>query len=278
MGSLVYQTARLIFGVLNPAYRSFKAVKTRNVKEYVFWMTYWIVLAVVTVVEEFADVLLGIWFPFYYEIKTVFLLWLISPITRGSVILYRQLIHPILMNKEEEIDEIVQLWKEQSYHLGIKYTKVAAEKITQTVLKTAISGGNGLMKSLHHSYSLNDLSQNSLTDEHEHSPVAVKRTMSVNRRERAHQSPSSRSEVVKRRNISSSRTSLKSSDSTTTKTRPMSSSKIGENSNSSGTSKTCSLYGTLPRNTKRKPIEQSYSQTQKDRDRKRGSRQSLMFF
>jgi len=274
MGSLVYQTARLIFGVLNPAYRSFKAVKTRNVKEYVFWMTYWIVLAIVTVVEEFADVILGIWFPFYYEIKIVFLLWLISPITRGSVVLYRQLIHPILMNKEEEIDEIVQLWKEQSYHLGIKYTKVAAEKITQTVLKTAISGGNGLMKSLHHSYSLNDLSQNSLTDEH--TPVSVKRTMSVNRRERSHQSPSSRSDIVKRRNTSSSRTSLKSTDSNTTKPRPMSSSKIGEYS-SSGTSKTCSLYGTLPRNTKRKPIEQSYSQTQKERDRKRGSRQSLMF-
>ena len=102
---------------------------------------------------------------------------------------------------------------------------MAAEKITQTVLKTAISGGNGLMKSLHHSYSLNDLSQNSLTDEH--TPVSVKRTMSVNRRERSHQSPSSSSDIVKRRNTSSSRTSLKSTDSNTTKPRPMSSSKIG---------------------------------------------------
>ena len=111
---------------------------------------------------------------------------------------------------------IIQNWR---------YTKVAAEKITQTVLKTAISGGNGLMKSLHHSYSLNDLSQNSLTDEH--TPVSVKRTMSVNRRERSHQSPSSRSDIVKRRNTSSSRTSLKSTDSNTTKPRPMSSSKIG---------------------------------------------------
>ena len=82
MGSIFYQCVRLTFGVLNPAYKSFKAVKTRNVKEYVFWMTYWIVLAGVTIVEEFTDTIFGCWFPFYYEIKLIFLLWLISPLTR----------------------------------------------------------------------------------------------------------------------------------------------------------------------------------------------------
>jgi len=61
-------------------------------------MTYWIVLAVVTVVEEFGDLLLAIWFPFYYEIKTVFLLWLISPITRFAKI-NLQLFKNIFMNK-----------------------------------------------------------------------------------------------------------------------------------------------------------------------------------
>lgn len=36
------------------------------------------------------------------------------------------------MNREEEIDEVIQLWKEQSYQLGLKYFKsktfYAAEK------------------------------------------------------------------------------------------------------------------------------------------------------
>lgn len=104
---------RLVFGVLNPAYNSFKAVKTKNVKvvwgpngpllfhslisvlvwpkvrgcdtlsqEYVHWMTYWIVLAVLTIAEEVTDILLGCWFPLYFEIKLVFLFWLISPISR----------------------------------------------------------------------------------------------------------------------------------------------------------------------------------------------------
>lgn len=43
-------------------------------------------------------------FPFYYELKIVFLLWLISPVSRGSLgssLLYRKLVHPNLMKKEE---------------------------------------------------------------------------------------------------------------------------------------------------------------------------------
>ena len=43
-------------------------------------------------------------FPFYYELKILMLLWLISPVSRGSLgssILYRKFIHPILMRKEE---------------------------------------------------------------------------------------------------------------------------------------------------------------------------------
>ena len=57
-------------------------------QEYVHWMTYWIVLAVLTIAEEVTDILLGCWFPLYYEIKLVFLFWLISPISRypnGSI-------------------------------------------------------------------------------------------------------------------------------------------------------------------------------------------------
>ena len=32
MGSVLYQTVRLVLGTLYPAYSSFKAVKTKNVK------------------------------------------------------------------------------------------------------------------------------------------------------------------------------------------------------------------------------------------------------
>ena len=59
----------------------------RVVQEYVHWMTYWIVLAAVTLAEEVADLLLGFWLPLYYEAKLVLLLWLISPVSRSTLAL-----------------------------------------------------------------------------------------------------------------------------------------------------------------------------------------------
>jgi hypothetical protein len=38
--------------------------------------------------------------PFYYEIKILFVIWLLSPATRGSSILYRKFVHPQLMKRE----------------------------------------------------------------------------------------------------------------------------------------------------------------------------------
>ena len=117
-----------------------------------------------------------------------------------------------------------------------RYTKVAAEKITKTVLQTAISGGNGIISSLQHSYSMNDLRRASLTSEvsEESRDVVPKRTMSMHRRERPHhsQSPAARLETQRKR------TGTLASRST---------SRTSSTEGAQTTNKTCSLYGTLPR-------------------------------
>ena len=83
-------------------------------------MTYWIVFAVFTLSEEIMDILCSFWFPLYYYCKILLIVWLLSPATRGSTLIYRQVIHPALVNREEEIDQLVKRWKEQGYHLGVK--------------------------------------------------------------------------------------------------------------------------------------------------------------
>ncbi|TRY98790.1 hypothetical protein DNTS_014441, partial [Danionella cerebrum] len=89
----------LVFGTLYPAYFSFKAVKSKNFKEYVRWMMYWIVFAIYTVVETITDLSLA-WFPVYYELKMAFVFWLLSPYTRGASVLYKKFLHPMLASKE----------------------------------------------------------------------------------------------------------------------------------------------------------------------------------
>lgn len=62
-------------------------------------MMYWIVFAFFTCIETFTDIFLS-WFPFYYEVKVILVIWLLSPATKGSSTLYRKFVHPMLTRRE----------------------------------------------------------------------------------------------------------------------------------------------------------------------------------
>lgn len=138
ISAIISRLVILVFGTLYPAYASYKAVRTKNLKEYVKWMMYWIVFALFTCTETFTDVFLS-WFPFYYEVKIVLVLWLLSPATKGSSILYRKFVHPALCRREQEIDEYIAKAKDQGYHtvlnLGTKGVNYATTVIMQTAIK-----------------------------------------------------------------------------------------------------------------------------------------------
>lgn len=135
---------RLVFGILYPAYNSYKAIRTKNVKEYVRWMMHWIVMACFQLIETFSDVFLC-WFPFYYEMKVCIVFWLLSPMTKGSSILYKKFIHPKLSRHEQEIDEYINQAKTKGYtaviQLGTKSFDYASKLIVETAIKVSHSLG-----------------------------------------------------------------------------------------------------------------------------------------
>ncbi|XP_042726448.1 receptor expression-enhancing protein 1 isoform X2 [Lagopus leucura] len=130
----------LIFGTLYPAYYSYKAVKSKDIKEYVKWMMYWIIFALFTTAETFTDIFLC-WFPFYYELKIAFVAWLLSPYTKGSSLLYRKFVHPTLSSKEKEIDDCLVQAKDRSYdalvHFGKRGLNVAATAAVMAASKVS---------------------------------------------------------------------------------------------------------------------------------------------
>uniref|UniRef100_A0A8C1FW30 Receptor expression-enhancing protein n=1 Tax=Cyprinus carpio TaxID=7962 RepID=A0A8C1FW30_CYPCA len=146
----------LIFGTLYPAYSSYKAVKSKDVREYVKWMMYWIIFALFTTVEVITDIFLC-WLPFYYELKIAFVVWLLSPYTKGSSVLYRKFVHPTLSSKEKDIDEYLCQAKDKSYdtlmHFGRKGLNVAA-----TAAVMAATKGQGVLSERLRSFSMQDLS------------------------------------------------------------------------------------------------------------------------
>ncbi|XP_032237298.1 receptor expression-enhancing protein 1 isoform X2 [Nematostella vectensis] len=138
----------LVFGTLYPAYNSYKAIKTKNVREYVRWMMYWIVFALFITAELFTDMLLGVWFPFYYEIKIIFMLWLLSPTTKGSSVLYRKFVHPMLSKHEKEIDSYIEQAKESGYDTLIRVSRNSISIAAETMMRTAVTGQNVLAEKL----------------------------------------------------------------------------------------------------------------------------------
>uniref|UniRef100_A0A3B5ALE6 Receptor expression-enhancing protein n=1 Tax=Stegastes partitus TaxID=144197 RepID=A0A3B5ALE6_9TELE len=151
----------LAFGTLYPAYSSYKAVKTKNVKEYVKWMMYWIVFALFTTAETATDLLLS-WFPFYFELKIAFVIWLLSPYTKGSSVLYRKFVHPTLSNKEKEIDEYIAQAKDRSYETMMRFGKRGLNLAANAAVTAATKG---VLSDKLRSFSMQDLTLINAEDE-----------------------------------------------------------------------------------------------------------------
>ncbi|KAJ7324292.1 hypothetical protein JRQ81_017312 [Phrynocephalus forsythii] len=155
VSSIISRVVVLVFGMLYPAYYSYKAVKTKNVKEYVRWMMYWIVFALYTVTETIADVMIS-WFPLYYELKIAFVIWLLSPYTRGASLIYRKFLHPLLSSKEREIDEYIVQAKERGYETMVNFGKQGLNLAATAAVTAAVKGQGAITEKLR-SFSMHDL-------------------------------------------------------------------------------------------------------------------------
>ncbi|XP_045391375.1 receptor expression-enhancing protein 4 isoform X1 [Lemur catta] len=119
------------------------------------WMMYWIVFALFMAAEVITDIFIS-WFPFYYEIKMAFVLWLLSPYTKGASLLYRKFVHPSLSRHEKEIDTYIVQAKERSYETMLSFGKrglnIAASAAVQAATKS-----QGALAGRLRSFSMQDL-------------------------------------------------------------------------------------------------------------------------
>ncbi|CAI4230374.1 unnamed protein product [Auanema sp. JU1783] len=157
MSETLSRLISLTAGTLYPAYKSYKAVRTKDVREYVKWMMYWIVFAVYCFVENIADVLVAFWFPFYFQLKIVFMFWLLSPWTKGASILYRKWIHPNLMHYERDIDAFLEQAKSESYNQIVRIGSRTLLCAKDIVTEAAVRGQQQLVNQLQRSQSMNDV-------------------------------------------------------------------------------------------------------------------------
>lgn len=92
-----------IVGITFPGYGSFRALETYDPTDEKQWLTYWIVFALMETFETFGGWILE-WIPLFYELKLLFIIWLISPATRGAEVLYNEVIWKLLHEYASKLD------------------------------------------------------------------------------------------------------------------------------------------------------------------------------
>ncbi|TFK90795.1 hypothetical protein K466DRAFT_596648 [Polyporus arcularius HHB13444] len=93
------------FAFLLPSYATWKALAHRPVSEPDLerWCMYWAVVGAFVAFEYVTGWLLD-WVPFYWEFRTVFLLFLSLPQTQGSTWVYQTYLQPFLVKNQADID------------------------------------------------------------------------------------------------------------------------------------------------------------------------------
>ncbi|KAJ7786136.1 TB2/DP1, HVA22 family-domain-containing protein [Mycena metata] len=93
------------FAFLLPVFGTYKALSHRPVSEPELerWSQYWAVIGVLVAYEYLFEFLVS-WFPFYFEIKIIFILFLALPQTQGSTFIYQMYLQPFFSKNEVELD------------------------------------------------------------------------------------------------------------------------------------------------------------------------------
>lgn len=111
-----YRIVGATVAFLYPGYASYKTLSQRPASEEDLerWLMYWSVLGCVVAVEYTTEWLVS-WIPFYYTLKTLFLLYLALPQTRGSSYLYINHLQPFFHRHESQIDATLASLKAKVY-------------------------------------------------------------------------------------------------------------------------------------------------------------------
>ncbi|KAM1031215.1 hypothetical protein FF1_034987 [Malus domestica] len=95
----------MVFGYAYPAYECYKTLENNKpeIEQLVFWCQYWILVAMLTVLERIGDALFA-WLPIYCEAKFALFIYLWSSKAKGMSYLYNHFFRNFVSQHELEID------------------------------------------------------------------------------------------------------------------------------------------------------------------------------
>ncbi|CAN6242814.1 unnamed protein product, partial [Urochloa humidicola] len=130
IGSLVTGALTLVLGYAYPAYDCYKTVELNRpeVEQLRFWCQYWILLAVLTVLERVGENFVS-WLPMYSEAKLAFIVYLWYPKTRGTAYVYESFFKPYIAKHETEIDRNLLELRTRAGDMAVLYFQKVANYV-----------------------------------------------------------------------------------------------------------------------------------------------------
>lgn len=107
-------------GTLYPIYLSYKAIKNNDLQSLEILLMFWIVMGAIHALESTFGWFLH-WIPFFYQFKSLFILWITLPQIQGSTYVYVTYVHPFLLEHEVEIDTWLVDMKQRCRQAGTTY-------------------------------------------------------------------------------------------------------------------------------------------------------------
>jgi receptor expression-enhancing protein 5/6 len=96
----------VVLTVAYPAYKSIKALESAGDDDDKIWLTYWCVFGVFSLLDEFGGIILHL-IPFYFYIKLGFFVWMMHPTTKGSTVVYNNVLKPLLDKNRDKIEKFI---------------------------------------------------------------------------------------------------------------------------------------------------------------------------
>jgi len=123
-----------VIGFIYPAYCSIKALETTRKTDDTQWLTYWVVYAVLSIIELPFEGLFLHYFPVYWLAKTAFLMWCYLPsVNNGADIVYNRIIKPLFKQHEKEVDDVIEEVTDTVTDVVEEAKKIAVEKVIDAV-------------------------------------------------------------------------------------------------------------------------------------------------
>lgn len=118
-------------GLLYPTFQSFRAIESTHTGDDTQWLTYWVCVCTLQVVEKLAWPVLY-WVPLYSLQRLLLLAWLVHPATKGATYLYEEVIRPLLLATADALKDIPILQP-----LVADFTPAAGRVHTKSAMPTA---------------------------------------------------------------------------------------------------------------------------------------------